>query len=237
MAGIAVLDNMQRGLTALPGVKAIITVQNSTALPVRTTISSNLSAVIAHHVLKIIPKARAVLLEVDPTDSIAFFRIRGRNFEYLVVLDKEYTMIAIQEHTFFEPDANAGPATNGALQMHIGVADENSNRPRHFNLNRNNANINRNNAAGVEATESNDVVDATVQSAESRPIIEADPQQRGKSKRGSAGASGSGNATSNLAVTQSALYRRLRGVGSGVRSKTEIPDDLDFIKVNFMPRQ
>ena len=34
MAGIAVLDNMQKGLTALPGVKGIITVQNSTALPV-----------------------------------------------------------------------------------------------------------------------------------------------------------------------------------------------------------
>jgi len=108
MAGIAVLDNMQRGLTALPGVKAIITVQNSTALPVRTTISSNLSAVIAHHVLKIIPKARAVLVEVDPTDSIAFFRIRGRNFEYLVVLDKEYTMIAIQEHTFFRTGCKRG---------------------------------------------------------------------------------------------------------------------------------
>ena len=34
MAGIAVLDNMQKGLTALPGVKGIITVQNATALPV-----------------------------------------------------------------------------------------------------------------------------------------------------------------------------------------------------------
>lgn len=99
MAGIAVLDNMQRSLMALPNVKGIITVQNSTELPVRTTISGNVAALIARHIMKIVPTAKSLLAEVDPHDSLLFFRMRGRNFEYLVVLDKDYTMIAIQEHT------------------------------------------------------------------------------------------------------------------------------------------
>ena len=37
-----------------------------------------------------------LLQEVDPHDSLQFFRIRGKNFEYLVVLEKDYTMIGIQ---------------------------------------------------------------------------------------------------------------------------------------------
>jgi len=106
MAGIAVLDNMQRALMALPNVRGIITVQNATSLPVRTTISANVAAVITHHIMKLIPTAKSMLTEVDPHDSLQFFRVRGKNFEYLVVLDKDYTMIGIQEHTTLEMSAD-----------------------------------------------------------------------------------------------------------------------------------
>merc|ERR1719403_503304 len=95
---------------ALPKVKGIITVQNSTALPVRTSVPGNVAAIIAHHIMKIIPTAKSVLAEVDPHDSLQFFRIRGKNFEYLTLLDKEYTMIAIQEHTTFEATAEVSAA-------------------------------------------------------------------------------------------------------------------------------
>lgn len=130
MAGIAVLDTMQKGLMALPLVKGIITVQNSTALPVRTTVTGNVAAVIAHHIMKLIPTAKSLLAEIDPHDSLQFFRIRGKNFEYLVVLDKDYTMIGIQEHTRLEtaPSGGADVATAALKLVTEPVETANTNR-------------------------------------------------------------------------------------------------------------
>jgi len=137
MAGIAVLDTMQKALAALPMVKGIITVQNSTSLPVRTTVTGNVAAVIAHHIMKIIPTAKSLLAEVDPHDSLQFFRIRGKNFEYLVVLDKDYTMIGIQEHTVLETTGEGGQeAASAALKMVTEpVETANTNRAAHANRN------------------------------------------------------------------------------------------------------
>lgn len=233
MAGIAVLDNMQRGLTALPGVKGIITVQNATSLPVRTTISSNLAAVIAHHVVKIIPKAKAVLAEVDPSDSCQFVRIRGKNFEYLVVLDKEYTMISIQEHTTFQTDDPDAVATNtGAMKMVTG-ADENANRGRFYNYNTNNfvevsANRNTNNAVPWKQRKDR----------KSRKGRSMTPTLSGAAKEG--GEEEERQDGAEVALASSSLssdsYRRMRGAGSGYGGSGSAMNVKDFAKVNLQPR-
>jgi len=245
MAGIAVLDNMQRGLTALPGVKGIITVQNSTGLPVRTTVSSNLAAVIAHHVLKIIPKAKAVLTEVDPTDSIAFVRIRGKNFEYLVVLEKEYSMISIQEHTEFKVEsADAAQANSGAMRMTV-ANDTNANRTENNDTaNSDNANLNANNDANYaigrnhakDKIPSFNEAEVTINvSANANPrLLQAAAQRRRRSRR-SRSAAGNGNAAAVEGRGVSVAKRRTRG--GSARPNSENKSELDFMRVSFLPRQ
>jgi len=121
MAGIAVLDGMQRGLMALPKVKGLIIFQNSTGLPIRSTISGNVAAIITHHILKLLPRARAFLAEIDPYDTLMMMRIRGRNFEYVVITEKEVTMITIQEHTALEVEEGA---VSGAMKITTGANED-----------------------------------------------------------------------------------------------------------------
>jgi len=238
MAGIAVLDNMQKGLTALPGVKGIITVQNSTALPVRTTISSNLAAIISHHILKILPKARAVLAEVDPADSIQFVRVRGKNFEYLVVLDKEYTMISIQEHTAYVLD-ESGPAVTGAVKMQLGADDVNANLRRKSNNNNNSNSRNANNSSNNPAATAQMTVEVD---ANAHPrLSEAARRQRARSRRSADTAAirkEGGRAVVAAGAAQTAAFRRMRGGGGGGvggGKRNDDASDFDFMKANFGP--
>lgn len=76
-------------------------VVNSEGIPIKTTLDNTTTEQYSSLISTLADKARSVVRDLDPSDDLAFFRIKSKKEEVMVAADKEFILIVIQTTDFF----------------------------------------------------------------------------------------------------------------------------------------
>lgn len=84
-----------RKLATHKGVVGVIVV-NGEGIPIKSTLENQVSVQYAGLMSALVDKAKSVVRDLDPTNDLAFLRIRSKKTEVLVAPDKDFILIVIQ---------------------------------------------------------------------------------------------------------------------------------------------
>jgi len=76
------------------GVTGVIVV-NADGIPVRTTLDNSTTVQYATLMHNFTNKARSCVRDIDPTNDLAFCRLRTRKYEIMLAPEKDYILIVI----------------------------------------------------------------------------------------------------------------------------------------------
>eukprot|EP01029_Cantina_marsupialis_P030111 TRINITY_DN7983_c0_g1_i1.p1 TRINITY_DN7983_c0_g1~~TRINITY_DN7983_c0_g1_i1.p1 ORF type:complete len:101 (-),score=18.28 TRINITY_DN7983_c0_g1_i1:340-642(-) len=77
------------------GVEGIVII-NSEGVPIKSTLSEELTTQYAGLISQLSLKARSCIRTLDPTNDLTFLRMRSKKHEIMVAPDKDFILIVIQ---------------------------------------------------------------------------------------------------------------------------------------------
>ncbi|EDV31155.1 uncharacterized protein Dana_GF19684 [Drosophila ananassae] len=83
-------------LTELPGVMGAILVDGSGTV-LRSNVNESASQVYANRLVQLVTMSRDLVRDVEPSDDLAYVRLRTRKQELMVATESQHTIIVIQD--------------------------------------------------------------------------------------------------------------------------------------------